>query len=236
MLNLNYYFHKMEPSLKKVLENSNDFYKQLNKKDKRKFEYRVLKFTKEHNFIGRKEIIISPVKEVIISSIAIMITFKMRNYLYKHFKNIIVYPSNYLSLTTNQLHKGETNPKVKAIVFSWEGFVKGIQIQDDNLNLGIHEFTHALYFSFLKQHNGEAKNFIRNVKNVLHYINDPLEKKNILATDYLRDYAFENQHEFLAVITENYFETPTEFHTKLPQLFIVVNSLYKIYNEKGKIR
>ncbi len=233
MVNLIYFFHKMKPSLKKVLEKSSDFYKQLDKNDKRKFEYRVSKFVKEHNFIGRKEVIITPVKEVVISSIAIMLTFKMRNYLYKYFKNIIIYPSNYLSLKTNQLHKGETNPKVKTIVFSWESFVEGIKIPDDNLNLGIHEFTHALYFSFLKQHHYEAKKFINNTKSILHFITDPIEKKRILASGYLRDYAFENKHEFLAVITENYFETPREFHKKLPQLFIAVNNLYEIYNKKG---
>ncbi|HBK72002.1 MAG TPA: hypothetical protein DDZ39_10175 [Flavobacteriaceae bacterium] len=232
MINPIYFLHKTHPSLKKVLKNNIDFYKRLNAYDKLKFEYRVSKFIKKHNFVGRGNVVISPVKKVIISSIAIMITFKMQNYLYKHFENILIYPSNFLSKATNQMHKGETNPKVKAIVFSWEGFVKGIQIPDDNLNLGIHEFTHALYFSFLKQNDAEAKNFIRNYKQIVHFTKDPLEKKKLVKANYLRDYAFENQHEFFAVITENYFETPLEFRAKLPELFMAANNLYRIYNHK----
>ncbi len=45
----------------------------------------------------------------------------------------------------------------------------------------------------------------------------------------LEDYAFENKYEFLAVITENYFETPELFQSKFPELFQLVNRLYKIY-------
>ncbi|HBS12368.1 MAG TPA: hypothetical protein DEO36_07490, partial [Flavobacteriaceae bacterium] len=106
MINPIYFLHKTHPSLKKVLKNNIDFYKRLNAYDKLKFEYRVSKFIKKHNFVGRGNVVISPVKKVIISSIAIMITFKMQNYLYKHFENILIYPSNFLSKATNQMHKG----------------------------------------------------------------------------------------------------------------------------------
>lgn len=229
MINPLYYLYKMNPSLKKVLENNINFYKKLDKKDKRKFEYRVSRFIKAHNFIGRNKIIITPVKKVIIASITVMITFKKRNYLYNHFKNIIVYPKNYLSEASNQIHKGETNPRVKTIVFSWKGFVEGIQIPNDNLNLGIHEFTHALYFSFLKQNSLEANKFINDYDGILIFLNNTIEKQKLLDSNYFRDYAYENQHEFLAVITENYFETPDQFHTKLPELFLMINRLYGIY-------
>ncbi len=229
MINPIYYLYKMNSSLKKVIEDNIGFYKKLNKNDKRKFEYRISRFIKAHKFIGREEVVITPVKQVIIASIAVMVTFRMRNYLYDHFKNIIVYPGNYLSNTTQHYHKGETNPRAQAIVFSWKGLVDGIKIPNDNLNLGIHEFTHALYFSFLQQSSYEASQFIDDYDKILNYLKNPIQKQKLLDAVYFREYAFENQHEFLAVITENYFETPADFHTKLPKLFLLVNRLYGIY-------
>ena len=147
MINPLYYFYKLNTSERKIITDNFSFYRSLNAKNKAKFEYRVVKFIHAHHFIGRESLIITPVKKVVIASIAVMLTFKMSKYLYKQFENIIVYPKNYLSNLTNQKHKGETNPRAKTIVFSWEGIIDGIQIEDDNLNLGIHEFTHALYFS-----------------------------------------------------------------------------------------
>lgn len=227
MINPLYYFYKINPSLKKIIKDNFSFYRKLSNYDKIKFEYRVSRFIKTHNFIGKNGIEITPVKKIVVASVAVMLTFKISNYLYAQFKNIIIYPKDYLSRITKQMHKGETNPEAKTIVLSWKGLVEGIKVQDDNLNLGIHEFAHALYFSFLTQNNEEAKNFISNFKNILDYLNTKNDK--IRNSNYFREYAFVNKHEFLAVITENYFETPSEFHTKLPELFVMVNKMYKSY-------
>ena len=229
MINPLYHFYKLNVSERKIVADNFSFYRSLNTNNKVKFEYRVVKFIKAHNFVGREDLIITPVKKVVIASIAVMLTFKLSRFLYKQIDNIIVYPKNYLSQITQQEHKGETNPRAKTMVFSWEGIVDGIKIEDDNLNLGIHEFTHALYFSFVKSNSMEAVNFIKNFKNILQFLTDKSMRDKLIEADYFRDYAFENQYEFLSVITENYFETPGDFHTKLPELFLMVNKLYKIY-------
>ena len=229
MINPIYYTYKIKPSHKKIIEDNFKFYRRLSTYEKRKFDYRVREFIKEHNFVGREDIVITPVKKTVIASIAVMLTFRMSKYLYQQFENIIVYPKNYLSQITNQKHRGETNPRAKTIVFSWEGIVEGIKVEDDNLNLGIHEFTHALYFSFLKDNSFEASQFIDNFDKVTSFLENKSMLQQLKNANYFRDYAYENKYEFLAVITENYFETPGEFHTKLPKLFLLVNQLYNIY-------
>lgn len=229
MVNPIYYLYRLSTLQREVIEQNISFYKKLSEKEKYKFEYRVSKFIKKHNFVGRGNVRITPIVTAVVASMAVMITFKMKYYLYSQFKNIIIYPKDYLSTHTKRMHKGETNPKAKTIVFSWKGFVEGIKVEDDNLNLGIHEFTHALYFSFLKQTNYEANKFIRNTKKIISFLENKEEQKKMIAANYIREYAFENYHEFLAVITESYFETPKEFERKLPELFSLVNKLYKIY-------
>ncbi len=229
MTNPLYYFYKLDNSHKKIIEGNFSFYRRLSKNDKKKFEYRVIRFIKAHNFIAREQVVITPIKRVVISSIAVMLTFRMSRYLYNQFDNIIIYPKNYFSQLTKQHHKGETNPRARTIVFSWQGVVDGVKIEDDNLNLGIHEFTHALYFSFVKSTSYEAITFIKNFKNILEFLTDKAMRDKLIEADYFRAYAFENQYEFLSVITENYFETPNQFRNKLPELFLKVNKLYAIY-------
>lgn len=228
MLNL-FYNYKLNDSEKQILIQEITFYKNLSFKDKKKFEYRVARFISEHNFISREDVVITDELKVFVSAIAIMLTFKMRNYLFDHFKNIIIYPKNYFSTITKSIHKGETNPRIKTIVFSWKDFVEGVKIEDDNLNLGIHEFTHALFFSFLKKKSFEAFRFMRNYKKMMRFLNKKEEKQKLLNAKYFRPYAYENQYEFLAVVTENYFETPNVFKERLPKLFWHINKLYKIY-------
>jgi Mlc titration factor MtfA (ptsG expression regulator) len=229
MINPIYYLYKIRPSHKKIIEDNFKFYRRLSNYDKKKFDYRVRRFIQTHKFVGREDIVITPVKKTVIASIAVMLTFRMSKYLYRQFENIIVYPKNYLSSITKHEHRGETNPRAKTIVFSWEGIVEGINVEDDNLNLGIHEFTHALYFSFLKDGSYEAMQFISNFKKVLEFLENKSMRDKLIKANYFRDYAFENQYEFLSVITENYFETPSDFHSKLPELFVMVNRLYCIY-------
>ena len=90
------------------------------------------------------------------------------------------------------------------------------------------------YLSLLKSNNYEANHFIRNFKKILYFLEDQTMRDKLIESNYFRDYAFENQYEFLSVITENYFETPGNFHTKLPEMFLMVNKLYRIYDNGAK--
>lgn len=229
MLNPLFLFYKLNNSERKILANNVTFYRDLPIKEQRKFEYRVIRFISKHNFVGREGVTITPIVKIIISSIAIMLTFKMSDFLFRQLKNIIIYPKDYLSFSTNKIHKGETNPALKTIVFSWQGFVKGIKIEDDNLNLGIHEFTHALYFSFLKKKGIESYFFFKYYENLVGFFEDIDKRERLKTIKYFRTYAYVNQVEFFAVITECYFETPKEFKMKLPEIFFLLNKIYKIY-------
>lgn len=195
------------------------FYRKLNAKEKRVFEDRVLRFINAHTFVGREDLLVTERMQLLISSTAIMITFGFRRYLLSRFETILVYPQHYFSNITQQYHKGEANPKYKTLVFSWEDFEEGIKIEDDNLNLGIHELTHALHFSFLTESSYSARTFLRQYKLLLTSLIDKDAQKRLIRINYLRDYAFENQYEFLSVLIEHFFETPEEFQEKLPNIY-----------------
>ncbi len=228
-INIHQYYknlHRFEFFLKElrleereIISKNISFYNKLSLKNKKYFEHRIIKFMDSHNFKSREGFIITDEIKLLIAATAIKVSFGYRNYLFSIIDTIIVYPKDYFSNLSNQQHKGEINPKYKAVVFSWKDFEEGLKIENDNLNLGLHEFTHAMQFSFKINKNSESRYFNRKFNNLLNFLEDKKVQKKLLDSGYLREYAFENQYEFLAVLVEHYFETPIEFKEKLPEIF-----------------
>ncbi|WP_196890217.1 zinc-dependent peptidase [Aureivirga sp. CE67] len=209
---------RMKKSEKKIIAEKNEFYRKLKPFQKCLFEHRVLVFIKNHQFIG-KDLKVTREMELLIAATAIMLTFGLDRYLYLSFDYILIYPDIYYSQLSKEKHKGEANPKYKVIVFSWKHFLEGFADNSDNLNLGIHELTHGLHFSFLKYRNYTSKRFIAKYKELLNFLKNKEEQRKILDSKYIRNYAFENQYEFLSVLVEHFFETPHQFQQKLPEIY-----------------
>ena len=214
-----------------IVANEISFYNKLTPKQKRIFEHRVLRFIRYHKFVGREDLLVTERMQLLISATAIMITFGFSRYLFSKFETILIYPQHYFSNITKDFHKGEVNPSYKAIVFSWKDFQEGIKIEDDNLNLGIHELTHALHFSFLTERSYSATHFLKHYQLLLLSLQSKKAQKRLIEMKYLRAYGFENQYEFLSVLVEHFFETPDEFRSKLP---VIYNHIKRMLNLKVK--
>lgn len=204
------------------------FYNNLSPANKLYFEHRVLKFIDTYKFIGREGVVITLKMKILIASTAVMLTFGMRRYLFASFSNIIIYPHNYFSKITKKQHKGETNPRFGTIVFSWDDFLEGIKIEDNNRNLGLHELSHAMYFSFLKTRSFTAVVFLDNFNILLERLKDRKLQRKIVKSGYLRQYGFQNKFEFLSILIEHFFETPEEFKEKLPEIYRMVKVMMKL--------
>ena len=86
------------------------------------------------HFVGREGLEVTDAMKIRIAGTNVMLTFGMRQYLTDVFQTIIVYPDTFLSLASEEYHKGEFNPAAGAIVFSWRHFMEGIEYDNDNLN------------------------------------------------------------------------------------------------------
>jgi hypothetical protein len=223
---------KLTSNQKQILEKEFSFFKKLSHKKKIYFEHRVNSFLNHYKFIGKEDLVVTDEMKIIIAGTYIMLTFGMRHYLINLFKAIIIYPSAYFSTSNQQYHKGEFNPIMKAVAFSWEDFILGHQTTNDNLNLGLHEFAHVLHFHGMKSNDPSAILFYDEFNNVITYYNDKNLNKKLADNDYFREYAYENRFEFIAVILEHFFETPQLFKTKYPELYQHVSSMIN-YNEKN---
>ncbi len=211
------------------LEKKFNFYNKLKPKYKKHFNHRVSVFIKYYIFIG-KGINVTEEMKISIAGTYIQLTFGMRNYLNNQFTRILLYPDIYYSEITKQNHKGEFNPKFKTIVFSWKHFKEGIDVTNDNLNLGLHEFTHAFHVNSLKSYKATAVLFNESLQNLFRVVSNEQLKEQLISSGFLRDYAYENQFEFVAVLLEYFFESPQEFKAKFPSIFLKVKHMIN-YNE-----
>ncbi len=218
---VHFYFNpkKITKAQLHILESEFKFYQKLSPKLKKYFEHRVATFIETFPFYGKEDLQVTDQMKVLIASTAIMLTFGLRNYLFTIIDKIIIYPDVYYSRSNDNYHKGEFNPRMKAIVFSWKHFLEGYEISNDNLNLGLHEFSHVLRFQGQINSDTSATIFTATYEEIMEQVKRPANYKRLVESDYFRIYAFTNQFEFIAVILEHFFETPTQFQREFPELF-----------------
>jgi len=214
------YKRKLSKNQQQILERKFDFYKKLSSRHKRNFQHRVACFISNKEFIGRENLKVTDEMRVLISATAVMLTFGFRKYLIEALETIVIYPNQYYSLHNEQNHKGEFNPRLKTLVLSWEDFLEGYNIDNDNLNLGIHEAVHAVHLNSLKEDDISAYLFKNRFIDLTNFLqkNEQIRAK-LIKTRYFREYAYTNQFEFLSVLIESFFETPSEFKGHFPEVY-----------------
>lgn len=221
------FLKKLNNEQKVVLDNNFSFYNRLSVEKKRYFEHRVKEFIGKYEFVG-KDIEVTEEMKVLIAATYVMLTFGLRKYLVELFSRIVIYSSSYYSSSNDAYHKGEFNPRMKVIAFSWEDFVLGHNTSNDNVNLGLHEFSHALHFHCLQKRDPSAAIFRDEFDKVISYYKDADLNSELREKAYFRLYAYENQFEFLAVILEHFFETPQLFKNHYPELFASVSNMINL--------
>ena len=223
----------ISPEQKQILKDQFLFYNKLSKRKQRFFEHRMATFLKTKKFLGRDGISIDDDIQVLISATAVMLTFGFRDYLISAVSTIVVYPETFYSQIKQEYHKGEFNPYFNALALSWKDFRQGYAIDNDNLNLGIHEFAHAIHYNSKTESDISSIIFRESINELLHLLSkDKNLREALINSHYLRSYAFTNPFEFLAVLIENFIETPHVFKDQFPQIYIKVKQMLN-FNMRG---
>lgn len=218
---------RLPVTYKSILDKEFSFYKKLTESEKKNFDHRVLYYLKNWEFTG-KNIEITNTMRVLVSATAAKVTFGLRDYKIGSIDKIIIYPKAFYSNVNKQMHKGEFNMAHHALIFSWEDFLSGYAIADDNINLGVHEFIHAVHFYSLttRKYSTSAAIFLDSLYELTDMLDSDYElKQKLITSGYFRDYAFENQFEFISVLVENFIETPTLFRSKFPKIYNKVKEM-----------
>ncbi len=218
--------NKLSKNQKRILEKNFTFYNRLKAKEQIVFRHRVATFLKDKDFISRDDLELTDDIKVLVSATAIMLTFGFKEYLINIISTIVVYPKPFYSKANETLHKGEVNPQIGAIVFSWKDFLEGYDISNDNLNLGVHEFGHAIHLNSFSNDDISAMIFNNGFLELKGYLRDHESvRKALIKSRYFRAYAYTNEFEFVAVLLENFIETPQEFKQQFPELYKYVKQM-----------
>ncbi len=209
------------------LETNFPYYKNLTLPLKQRFVQRLDFYLREKKFVGRQGLEMTPRVRILVSACAVQITFGLDSFGLENFEYIVVYPDIYESPMTHKMHKGETNLN-GFICLSWKHVLEGIKNPDDNYNLGIHEWMHALRFNGINFK--ETDYFFDGYIN--KWVSRAMPEYNKLRAgkkSIFRRYGAANIHEFLSVCTEHFFESPDEFKKEAPAFFdemcILLNQL-----------
>jgi Mlc titration factor MtfA (ptsG expression regulator) len=221
-------YKKLAPSQIALLKTEFPFYNSLTKELQGQFQHRVATFIKNKEFVARESLEITQENKTLIAAMACKLSFGRKNYTYTIMDYILVYPGVFYSNTNDAHHKGEFNPRQKSLVLSWEDFEKGYRIGNDNYNLGLHEFMHAMHLEAKVGRDIDSARFMKHFNLILQRLADEDLKKTLDETRFFRAYAFTNQYEFMAVLTEYYFESPKELKELFPEVYQHINAMLNL--------
>lgn len=199
------------------------YYIQLNDVLKRKFIKRFYSFYKSKTFDfyypepEQKQIIFTACSEMT------RITFGFSDFQLIDFTDFNFYPEEYALKGYSQKAYGHTSDS-GYVDFSTPKMEAGIAILNDGDNLLLHELAHAIYIQKTAIDFDTRYNKIYDVWE--SFAKHVMEKVSEGEISILRNYAFTNTHEMLAVSTEYFFEKPLELKNEQPEMFYFMKYLY----------
>jgi len=211
------------------------FYNRLDNPDRILFEKRICLFllTKKIDGIDTE---IDDTIRLFVASSAIIPTFAFPEYTYPHVHSILIYPNSFDEHFQTQRFSGH-----KEFISGMVGnrFMEGTVILSkpdlitdfDGLphkgNVGIHEFVHLL---------DKEDGAIDGIPEVLlehkfvgpwlHEIKNEMKKIQKRNSD-IDPYALTSNAEFLAVVSEYFFDNPEKFQNRHPELFKFLSSIFR---------
>ena len=214
--------------LKKV-----NFYASLSNEDKILFENNVLRFLKRVRITGIQTTV-DDEDRLLVASSAIIPVFAFTEWEYSSLHEVLLYPD----LFTEKYDFSQRDRSISGmvgsggmmhhvVIFSKPALHQGFENASDKMNVGIHEFVHL----FDKQ-DGEIDGIphvIMKNQAVLPWLNLISEntKEMLAGKSDINIYGATNKQEFLAVVSEYFFERPKLLKEKHPELYEVLTEVFQ---------
>jgi len=217
---------------RRILTEKVVFYTRLSAGEKTEFERRVHIFLLNVKITGVNTEVTHE-DRILIASGAIIPIFRFDRWNYANLNEVQLYPDKFPIPGTDKMANGLVGwgAMEGKMLLSRKAVVHGFYDQTDNQNVAIHEFIHIL-----DKQDGKVDGVLGKLMTEidlmpwLHVIN--LKMKEIdFGGSSIRDYGAANKAEFLAVVSEFFFENPDKMKSEHPALY---NALDSFYNPKGK--
>lgn len=210
------------------------FYGHLGAADRAVFEQRVQLFLAEKRVQGVDTDIDDPVRLMVASS-AIIPVFAFPGYTYPHVNEVLIYPNSFDSNFQTQRYSGHReyisgmvgNRFMNGTVaLSKADLVRDFDGTPHRTNVGVHEFVHLL-----DKEDGAVDGIPEMLMKHayvgpwLHEIKEEAMRIERGKSD-INPYALKNNAEFLAVVSEYFFEDPEKMRKKHPELYAQLSAIF----------
>ena len=161
---------------------------------------------------------------VLLSATAIQLSFGLEEYILPHYKNINIFPQEFLGTEPN-IRFLEGNVSGNSINISWKHYLQGYENIENGQNVGLHEMAHAYYCQNMVCKDERDMAFVRTYSN-FDMCSNTVFKNELLSTQRLySDYGLKNLQEFWAESVEIFFERPLAMKKQYPDLFTTMSLL-----------
>jgi MtfA peptidase len=223
-----------------ILEDNATFYANLSPADKDTFNQRAQFFLAEKKIEGISTEIDDTIRLLVAAS-AIIPTFAFPYFEYPNLKQVLVYPNSFdHNFQTEQVEGQEqiiagmvgNGFMNNTLLLSKPDLLAGFRGRN-NYNVGIHEFVHLLDMADGAV-DGLPEIFLANAYAIpwLQVIKAEVKKIKKGQSD-INPYSLTNNAEFLAVVSEYFFDNPEKFNEEHPELYSYLSKIFQQQPDKN---
>lgn len=217
---------------RKILVAEVDLYQNLDGKERLRFEKNILLFINSIKVTG-VETEVNDVDKMLVASSAVIPLFGYPGWRYRNLDEVLLYKTTFSQdfategSGRNVLGMVGSGAMNRMMILSKPELYRGFRDKHGKNNVGIHEFVHLV-----DKADGEIngvpdifmkKEYLRPWARLMYE-----EIKDIKNDESdINPYAATNEAEFLSVISEYFFERPELFKKKHPELFTLLEKMYR---------
>ena len=210
------------------------FYAELSESDQLRFQDKVKRFFSTTTISGVKGVEVTDEIKLLVAASAIIPVFLFEGWEYVNLTEVLIYdgvvePNQHSDAEEEGILLGQVRPfqTKHMMLLSKQYLVHGFQSMNGKSNVGIHEFAHLLDQAdgtidgipkaFMPEEllSPWTKNMYAEIERIAKHDSD------------INSYALTNHAEFFAVVCEYFFENPDKFQEKHPQLYALMNQIFK---------
>jgi hypothetical protein len=224
--------NEMTEQWRQLLDYNISYYHRLNDKGKQLFEEKVVQFLNRVKIKGVGTAV-NDTDKILIASSAIIPVFAFPDWEYTVLDEVLIYPDNFneqfLTTGPNRYYRGLVGfgHLERKLLISRTALYEGFDDFTDKRNTCLHEFIHLIDKED-DQIDGIPERLLE-YKYVIPWMllmKREMQRINQGLSD-IHPYATKNTGEFLAVVSEYFFERPDDFEIEHPELFSVMSVMFR---------
>ena len=214
-----------------ILQQRVAYFRSLDDLQRHRFRQMVMVFLDETRITGvRTEV--DETTRVLVAASAVIPVFNFPNWEYTTLGEVLIYPGSFNETYEvgdqadgNILGMVGDGHLSGVMILSKPSLISGFDIAGDSNNVGIHEFSHLV-----DKADGTIDGLPPGVppelaKNWMDWVRRELESD--AGEREFRDYAYTNEVEYYAVLTEYFFESPQALKQKNPELYRMLQRMFR---------